>query len=74
MIVSSDEIDELYKKALKSGAFGGKILGAGNGGFLMFIVPKDRCTSVKEALSDLRFVDIKFEKSGTQQVLNDNDE
>lgn len=73
-IVSSDEIDELYKKALKSGAFGGKILGAGNGGFLMFIVPKDRCTSVKEALSDLRFVDIKFEKSGTQQVLNDNDE
>ncbi len=71
-IVSSDDIDELYKKALKFGAFGGKILGAGNGGFLMFIVPKDKCASVKEALSNLKSVDIKFEKSGSQQVLNDN--
>ena len=73
-IISSDYIDDLYKKGLKAGAFGGKVLGAGNGGFIMFIVPEDKIYPVKEALKELKTVDIKFEKLGTQQIFNDNDE
>lgn len=72
-IVSSSYIDDLYKKACNSGAIGGKILGAGNGGFLMFLVPEDKKDAVRNSLKELREVDIKLDSTGTQQVLNDND-
>ena len=66
-LASNAEIDELYQKALAAGATGGKLLGAGGGGFLLFYVPKDRQDHVKKALNLLE-VPFKFEKSGTRVI------
>ena len=64
--VSSSDIDESYEKAMKAGALGGKLLGAGGGGFLLFYVPLEKQNAVKEALSNLYQLPFKFENSGTR--------
>ena len=66
--VSTDEIDAIYEKALSAGALGGKLLGAGGGGFLLFYVPKERQPRVKEVLSDLMHVPFAFENGGTRVI------
>lgn len=66
--VSTDSIDELYKIALQNGAIGGKLLGAGGGGFLLFYVPQEKKAQVRSALSDLMYVPFLFEDSGTQVI------
>ena len=66
--ISTDSIDELYRKALNAGAMGGKILGAGGGGFLLFYVEKNRQEKVKEVLRDLLYVPFRFENGGTRVV------
>lgn len=58
-------IDEAYKKALSAGAAGGKLLGAGGGGFLLFYVPEHRHNAVKNALSHLRYMEFGFSHSGS---------
>ena len=68
-MISNDTIDELYDKALKAGALGGKLLGAGGGGFLLFYCEKDKQDSLKKALEDLMIVPFAFENEGTQVVL-----
>ncbi len=68
--ISSPEIDSLYDRALNAGALGGKILGAGGGGFMLFYVPLDRQSDVREALGGLFDVPVRFENSGSQIVLN----
>ena len=67
--VSSDEIDCLYNAARESGAIGGKLLGAGSGGFFLFYVPEDRQASVREAMNGLLDIPFKFEHGGSQIVL-----
>ncbi len=64
--ISNDSIDMLYKQAIKAGASGGKLLGAGGGGFLLFYVERDRQAAVKEALKDLLYVPFEFENAGTR--------
>lgn len=64
--ISSDSIDVLYKKAVEAGATGGKLLGAGGGGFLLFYVEKERQPNVREALKDLLYVPFEFEEGGTR--------
>ncbi|WP_167958644.1 GHMP family kinase ATP-binding protein [Anaerosporobacter faecicola] len=64
--ISTDSIDILYKKAIDAGATGGKLLGAGGGGFLLFYVEKDKQKVVREALKDLLYVPFEFENSGTR--------
>lgn len=64
--VSTDGLDLIYEKALKAGALGGKLLGAGGGGFFVFYVPKERQKMVKEVLSDLLYVPFYFEDVGTE--------
>lgn len=64
--ISTDSIDALYTKAIKSGAIGGKLLGAGGGGFMLFYVEKEKQKAVKEALSDLLYVPFEFENEGTR--------
>lgn len=64
--ISSDFLDEIYDKAMRNGALGGKLLGAGGGGFFVFYVPKDRQNQVREALSDLLYIPFSFENSGTE--------
>ncbi len=66
--VSTGTIDELYEKGIKAGAFGGKLLGAGGGGFLLFYVNKDKQENVRQALNNLMEVPFKFENQGTQVI------
>ncbi len=68
--ISNDMIDNIYSKALGSGALGGKLLGAGGGGCLLFYVPKDKQSSVRSALSDLHEVEFEFENEGTKIICN----
>lgn len=64
--ISTDSIDELYEKGMKAGALGGKLLGAGGGGFLLFYVQPEYHNSVKEAMKDLLYIPFKFENGGTR--------
>jgi D-glycero-alpha-D-manno-heptose-7-phosphate kinase len=63
--VSNSLIDGIYERAIAAGAFGGKIAGAGGGGFMAFIVPPDRRDPVRKALSGLLEVSFKFEEEGS---------
>lgn len=63
--VSNGSIDELYSKAIKAGALGGKLLGAGGGGFLLFYCEKDKQEALKAALEQLMIVPFHFENEGT---------
>ena len=64
--VSNGSIDELYNMAIKAGALGGKLLGAGGGGFLLFYCEKDKQETLKTALEDLMIVPFSFENEGAQ--------
>lgn len=67
--VSTDAIDAYYQLAMKAGAEGGKICGAGRGGFLMFIVPPNRVGAVRQALFQLREVPVGPEVHGSRILL-----
>jgi D-glycero-alpha-D-manno-heptose-7-phosphate kinase len=67
--VSNVEIDKIYNTAMESGAIGGKLLGAGGGGFIIFFVQPKNQSKVKKALSNLTYVPFKFEKNGSEIVL-----
>lgn len=67
--VSTSLIDNIYEKAIKAGAIGGKILGAGGGGFILFYVEKRNQIKVRKALNKLIEVPFKFENSGSKIVL-----
>lgn len=64
--VSNGSIDELYAKAIKAGALGGKLLGAGGGGFLLFYCEKEKQEAMKKAMEQLMIVPFNFENEGAQ--------
>ncbi|MBI2024338.1 GHMP kinase [Candidatus Giovannonibacteria bacterium] len=66
--VSNELIDEYYKKGLASGAEGGKILGSGGGGFLLFYCKPEKQDSLRKALSDLDELKFKFSPTGSQVI------
>ena len=66
--VSTNSIDGLYEKGMKAGALGGKLLGAGGGGFLVFYVQPEYQESVKRAMSDLMYIPFEFENAGTRVI------
>lgn len=66
--ISTGFIDELYARGMAAGALGGKLLGAGGGGFLLFYVTPEKQQAVREALSDLMEVPFCFENSGTRVI------
>ena len=66
--ISTDVIDEVYAAAIRAGALGGKLLGAGGGGFLLFYVEKERQLAVRQALQELLYVPFLFETAGPQVV------
>jgi D-glycero-alpha-D-manno-heptose-7-phosphate kinase len=67
--VSNAEIDAWYERAMAGGACGGKIAGAGNGGFLLMIAEPDSRAAVRSALSELTEVDVRPEVHGSQIML-----
>lgn len=69
--VSTDTIDDLYARGINAGALGGKLLGAGGGGFLVFYVEPDARESVREAMEDLLYIPFEFEDSGASVVYFD---
>lgn len=64
--ISNKKIDELYNKAIDAGSFGGKILGAGGGGFLLLSTALDFQENVRRNLSTLNYVPFKFDYGGTR--------
>ena len=66
--VSTSDIDLLYEKGMKAGALGGKLLGAGGGGFLVFYVEPDKQDNVKNAMDNLLHIPFQFEDGGTQVI------
>lgn len=66
--VSTPEIDRLYEAAREAGALGGKILGAGGGGFLLLYVPRDRQPAVRQIMSSLRELPIRIGVEGSAIV------
>lgn len=64
--VSTSQIDQAYETAIKAGALGGKLLGAGGGGFLLFYVQPEKQDQVRKALSDLKEVPFRFETGGAR--------
>jgi D-glycero-alpha-D-manno-heptose-7-phosphate kinase len=66
--VSDSQIDEWYETGVRNGAFGGKLLGAGRGGFLMFFAPRDRHVRISRSLPDLKPIRFGFDRTGAQIV------
>jgi D-glycero-alpha-D-manno-heptose-7-phosphate kinase len=66
--ISSSQINTWYQRALEAGASGGKLLGAGGGGFLLFYAPPEKHRSITTALSDLRCVPFGMEPRGSRIV------
>lgn len=66
--VSNNSIDDLYERGIKAGALGGKLLGAGGGGFLLFYVENDKQENVLKALDDLMHVPFQFESEGSTVI------
>lgn len=67
-MISSSTIDEIYKRGIDAGALGGKLLGAGGGGFIIFYVQPEYQESVREAMSDLMYIPFRFEDGGTRVI------
>jgi D-glycero-alpha-D-manno-heptose-7-phosphate kinase len=68
-LVSNNEVDQIYNTALRSGAVGGKLLGAGGGGFILFYAPKKKHQDIINNLNHLIHVPFKFENSGSTVAL-----
>lgn len=72
--VSNVVIDAIYERGISAGAMGGKLLGAGNGGFMMFLVEPELQEKVKAALAPLLYVPVRFDKTGSQIIYHAHDE
>ncbi|MGE3538405.1 MAG: kinase [Candidatus Tectimicrobiota bacterium] len=67
-VISNTHIDTIYQTGLKAGALGGKLLGAGGGGFMLFFVRPEQQDRVKEALKHLLYVPSRFDHLGSQII------
>jgi D-glycero-alpha-D-manno-heptose-7-phosphate kinase len=67
--VSNPRIDHWYETAVAAGALGGKLCGAGGGGFLLFAVPPDRRDAVRRALNELREIPLGYEPQGSRLLI-----
>lgn len=72
--VSNTSIDEIYACAMAQGALGGKLLGAGGGGFMLLFVPPDKQERVRECLKKLIYVPFRFDFAGSQIIFFDPQE
>lgn len=70
--ISNSSVNEIYETGISAGAIGGKLLGAGGGGFILFMVPPSMQQKVREALRSLLYVPFKFENTGSQIIYYNN--
>jgi D-glycero-alpha-D-manno-heptose-7-phosphate kinase len=69
--VTEKWIDDIYEQSIKAGAFGGKLMGAGGGGFFMFLVPPEHQEKFREEMKSIKvWVPFRFDTEGSQLVLN----
>jgi len=73
-LISNEKIDHYYQAAKRNGALGGKLLGAGGGGFLLFYCPEEHQEKLKLSLADLRPMKVRFDKLGSQIIFDDRKE
>ena len=66
--ISTSGIDAIYEKGIAAGALGGKLLGAGGGGFIIFYVQPEYQDSVRNAMKDLLYIPFEFENGGTRVI------
>jgi len=69
--ISDFQIDSWYSKGMLAGATGGKLLGAGNGGFIMFFAPKEKHANIVIAMKNLQRIPFSFDNNGSQIVFSD---
>jgi D-glycero-alpha-D-manno-heptose-7-phosphate kinase len=72
-LVTTSKVDEIYEAGLAAGALGGKLLGAGGGGFILFYADPAVQPKIKERLKDLLYVPFHFETEGTKLIYHNND-
>jgi D-glycero-alpha-D-manno-heptose-7-phosphate kinase len=68
--ISNGTVEEIYQAARQAGAYGGKITGAGGGGFLLLYCPHERQEAVREALEHLQEFPFLLESQGTKVIFN----
>ena len=66
--IATPAIVDIYERGIRAGAVGGKLLGAGGGGFMIFVAPPDRHPAIRQALRDLLFVPFRFEMGGSRII------
>lgn len=66
--ISNSEIEHMYESAMGAGAFGGKILGAGGGGFFLAIAPSEKHQAIRNALAEYRETEVHFTESGSEII------
>ncbi len=71
--ITNPVINEIYSTALQNGALGGKLLGAGGGGFMLFYCPKHKQEKLNQALKNIRLFDFNFEQNGSQVIFHSNE-
>lgn len=69
-LISTSQIDSIYERGIKAGATGGKLCGAGGGGFILFFARPEAQPRIKEELKDLLYVPFRFESQGSQIIFN----
>ena len=65
---TNTNIDQFYTLAKKSGSYGGKLLGAGRGGFILLFSEKKNISKLKKSLKKLKFIPIKFDKGSGSRI------
>ena len=71
--ISNPAIDDIYNTAINAGAIGGKLLGAGGGGFMLFYAKKENHEKIKKSLNKKLIVPFRFEKTGSQIIYFSHD-
>ena len=69
--ITTPSIDAIYEAGIKAGAIGGKLIGAGGGGMMIFLAPLDKQEDIKRSLVNCEYISFKFERSGTQILYKD---
>ena len=68
--ISNPEIDEMYRQGREAGAWGGKLLGAGGGGFMLFFAPAEAQANIKAAFADHQILSVKLNAPGSQIIFS----